>query len=370
MAQFANFLSVPTEQPDYSGYSNLFKNMLSGYKMAAEPERMQEDLRAKQFANQIAAYQSSPENIEMDKQLKMAQLNRANAPAQGPAPTELAKIMAERNATPEGSPERQAYDDFIKKKTSQSNGVTVFDPNNPNSPLVQIGGGSEAGVSKTGSLPAGWQYSYATDEKGNKVPDAVLVPPDANRINELQGRSIFQEVYPAVNNIASYYSGKDSWTKFKSDLDNINTDPEAKNRIVDYYTAMKLLPALTVKEQATLKASGTLGMFKALEKKMNSSDIPKALESYAGFTMPADVMQLSGNNMMNILTKSTENAAKVIPAYERRPLNLEASGDKEKKELQSSGEMVKVKAPNGKVYNIPSNQVESALASGGKLYGK
>ena len=331
MAQFANFLAVPTEQPDYSGYSNLLRNALTGYKMAAEPERMNEDLRAKQFANQIAQYQASPENLEMEKQLKMAQVNKMNAPSSGSAPTELARIISERNATSEGSPERQAYDDFIKKKTSQSNGVTVFDPNNPNAPLVQIGGGSEAGISKQAPLPTGWQYSYTTDESGKKVPDAILVPPDANRINELQGRSIFQEVYPIVNNIASYYSGKDSWTKFKSDLDNINTDPEAKNRIVDYYTAMKLLPALTVKEQATLKASGTLGMFKALEKKMNSSDIPKALEGYAGFTMPADVMKLAGDNMMNILTTSTENAAKVIPAYERRPLNLEVTGDKEQK---------------------------------------
>lgn len=355
MAQFADFLHIPTEQIDNSGYANLFRNIMNGYKMAAQPKAIQEDMKQKQLQNQLMEGQLSPENRDLEKRYKEAQISSLTASPQAKM-TADEQLWADYQNAPEGTPEKGFYEALVKNKQAPKGGITVYD--SEGNPSVQIGGNA---ISPT-KLKTGEREYYKTNEEtgepildksGNKIPEGILTPTTPEQELEITGRNIFNEIYPKVNNIASYYSGKDSWSKFKSDLDNINTDSEAKARIVDYYTAQKLLPALTVKEQATLKASNTLGMFRGLMDKMNSSDIPKALESYAGFVMPSDIMQQSGDNMSKILTDVTSNAAKNVPAYQKRPFN----SSKE----ESSQKMYK--GPDGKLYT-ESQMLE--MTSGGK----
>ncbi len=214
---------------------------------------------------------------------------------------------------------------MLEKDSTRAPGTTVYGENG--NPLVQIGGG-QAGLPP---LPRGQSYYYKSDDQGNavldqqgnKIPEGRMEPYTPAQMEEEEGRYIFSKIYPKVNDINSYYSGKGSWERFNSDLENVNDDKNARQRMVDYATAAKLMSPLTVKEQATLKASGTLGMFKALQSSMNSSDIPEALKQYSKFELPADIMKEAGDNMMGMITSATKEANDSTPAYKKYPFNVE-----------------------------------------------
>jgi hypothetical protein len=48
-----NYAALPIQKPDYSGYENLFSNILEGYKNAREPYKMQQEEQERKFRNTI-----------------------------------------------------------------------------------------------------------------------------------------------------------------------------------------------------------------------------------------------------------------------------------------------------------------------------
>lgn len=326
MPQFEDFLHIPTDAPDYSGYTNLFQNVLKGYQMAAAPAVMKEEMQAKKFANQLAAYQASPENLALDRQLKEAQIAQMTTPKQR-SMNENEQLYADYMNAPEGSPEKAFYKALMDKKTTQSQGEVIYDSNG--NPIVQRGG-----VAGMPALSRGQSYYYKTDdkgmpvldEKGEKIPEGILVPTTEKEAEEDKGRYMMSYLQPGMNKILSHYSGKGSNERFMSDVNAAASgDEEAKARLIDLATAEKLVTPLTVKEQKTLGASGTLGMFKALQNSMAKSDIYPALKTLSTYKLPSDVYEKAGDNWLNLITKSTEEANNRVPAFRKRPFNVESN---------------------------------------------
>lgn len=78
--QFTDFSRAPLID---SGYADLFGNVLSGYKMAKEPEKMERDKRAKELAMRLQelAIEHMPRQYALADQLAAARAMQANAGA-------------------------------------------------------------------------------------------------------------------------------------------------------------------------------------------------------------------------------------------------------------------------------------------------
>ena len=247
--------------------------------------------------------------------------------------------MIEQTTLPSG---RSLYN--VQKITDASNGVTVFDQNT-GQPLVQMGGSGNVARSQFPPLEKGEGYYYKTDNqgqpvvdsKGQYIPEGKLVPLTQEDRDENAGRYMMNKIYPKVNTIQSNYWGKGSYDKYKSDVDYVSEHPEEdsaqRRRLVDLETAKKLITPLGVKEQATLKASGTLGMFRVLNSSLTSTDIPDIAKKYAEFKLPSSVMAEAGNNFLDIITNTTQEANDQIPAYRRAAFD---SSDKKSESLKNA----------------------------------
>lgn len=354
--------NYPIEQPDFSGFANIFENMAKGYQMAAMPQQMRQQAQEQKLRQALMQqnYQRSqmenenyPEEQALKMQMLKAQLASVNQPKE-PKGEYYGLLRAWENE-PEG-PNKDMMKARLDKMVSTAPGVSVNVDNRDDG---------------YGKLPVGQSYyykqdeqgNYVRDEEGNKIPEGVRVPLTEEEKKEAEGRYVFKETYPIVNKISSYYSGSEGNSRFLSDLNNVNTDPEAYKRMSDYALAMKLLNPLTAKEQQTLKASNTLGQFRILQKGLSSSNVLPVLSLYSKYRLPASIQEESGDRLVKMLTDVTEKANKNVQYFNKRPFEL-----KNEEPSKSSAKMVKIKAPNGKIYNIPEDQVESAKASGGKIY--
>lgn len=343
MAEF----SPPTIDPSIYNYGDFFNNVAQGYKLAQMPQQMrnqsqsdalnlailknkvqyepqmsQADLQAKLLQNKNAEMTNKylPQDEAAKQALLRAQTQKENQPANPSG--EYFGLLQYYNSLPPGQ-EKDMTKQRLDMLTSRGNGTTVYGENGQ--PMVQIGGST---TNPPQTLSDKGQPYYQTDEttgqpvldkEGKPIQEGIMRPATADELKEKRGRYIFNDLYPELNNSLSYYSGKDSWKKFKNDLDTMNTNPESRQHVIDYFSAQKILPAVIAKEQQTLGASNTLGQFRALQEKMNSSDIPKLLQQYSGFVMPPDVMKISGDNLNKRLNDVTEGSFNNISGFVKVP---------------------------------------------------
>ncbi len=225
----------------------------------------------------------------------------------------------------------------VTRVAQPQEGTTVYDPSTGN-PIVTLGGsGGMLGLPKP---KAGEGYYYKTDENGkfaldnngNPIPEGVLKPYTEKEREELTGRVMFSQLYPKVNEIQSYYSGKGSYEKYLNDVKAVEQDPEnnseARERLIQLEESKKLLSPLTAKEIATLNASNTYGMYRALVSQLQSTDLPKFLNTYASFKVPSYVKKEAGERFLDDISQATKTANSRVPAYQKMPFDVDKSSDK------------------------------------------
>lgn len=310
---------VPAQPVDPAVYgTNPAANFMQGMNMIYQPKQMksQMEIDALKKAQLQQQNQSQPQMDQAKLALLNAQAQQAQQPKQPSG--EYYGLLQYYNSLPPGQ-EKDMTKQRLDMLTSRGNGTTVFGENGQ--PLVQIGGNSaQGGAVQPGKLSTGEMPYFKTDDRGKPIQEGVMRPLTPQELTENRGRYIFNDLYPKLNESLSYYSGKDSWTKFLKDVNTMDKNPEARKHVIDYFTAQKTLPAVIAKEQQTLGASNTLGQFNALKKTMDSSDISKGLKTYAGFKMPPDVMNEAGKNLTTLLNQATEGSYN-IPGYVQTPFN-------------------------------------------------
>ncbi len=143
---------------------------------------------------------------------------------------------------------------------------------------------------------------------------------------EEKGRLFFNEVYPEILNATAYYSGQGSLSKFEYDAFNYKNDKAAQKRIDNYLTAIKLLPATSVKENATVGGANTNQVYNRLIGSLDSSDLPKTAEKIVKqFQLPMEAQLRSGNKFQQILNRATDKS-KNIPARHTEYLDNKRKG--------------------------------------------
>lgn len=341
MAQFANFLNVPTEQPDNSGYADMFTNIMQGYKNAATPSMINQQLKGMKFANKLAEMQSSDENQDLQKRFKEAQIANMNRPAQPRQETEFVRNLQAYQNMQDGDPNKEMLGDWLKTKSTRGNGITIGTDPETGRQTVQIGGG-QSGIAKSSS---GEEPYYEEDpETGEKKQVGFSVKPTSEDIKEHSGRAYINTVLPFINESTSRYSGKGGNEQFMSDINNFSQDKQAQDAIINYMTSVKLLSSSAVKEASTLSAPNTQKVFKQLEKSINSSDLPKTLEKVGKeYLLPPSAAKMSADSTLDWLNKATQAGQKAIPARIIRRFGNES-------QKQPTERMFK--SPDGKMYTM------------------
>lgn len=257
--------------------------------------------------------------------------------------------MIEETTFPSG---KKTYN--VQQVTTPSNGTTVFDPTT-GKPLVQMGGGGAAGQINS---KQGEGVFYKTDDEGNVVldkntgkpiPQGTLTPLTQQERDEQGGRSMFSDIYPLVNEAQTDYSGKGSIKLFTSDVNYVEKHPDEdspqKRRLVNFKVSENLLNPLAVKEQSTLGASGTLGMFNALQSTLGKSDIPKVFKLYESYKVPGIVNKEAGEKFLQIITDATTKANEQTPAFQKRYYNIEDQQADKQRALAKASKQISLEDP-------------------------
>lgn len=177
---------------------------------------------------------------------------------------------------------------------------------------------------------------------------------------EIKGRVFFNDSYPFMNKALSYYSGEESVRKFTDDVRRYKTDKAAKQRIDDFLVAQKMLASNTIKENATIGGSNTYKAFDFLRSSLDSTDIPKRLESIAKqYGLPAEAQRDAGTKMLAMLNKAT-NKSENIPAKHTEYYDPQKQMEKEVEEKYPEKEI----NDEAKYFGTTPDMIKKALALG------
>lgn len=115
--QFTDFSKIPAQAPDFSGFSDIFENVLKGYQIGKEPQKMREEEQKRQLANAMQKllleeepqrFKTSQEGASLGNMLKklqaeyypqtqeanLALINAQRKKAERPDLTDLEKTVA------------------------------------------------------------------------------------------------------------------------------------------------------------------------------------------------------------------------------------------------------------------------------------
>ncbi len=371
-----NFIAAGTQEP---WYATALEDALKGYKMGKEPAKMAEEQKQreattklktleaehkpkefelsdeqKRLANALSAKANShyEEKYGQEKQLRQAQINKANRPS---APTgalaqafslkekypegsperkqvdayidhltnkplgtqsTLAKLQSERDLYPEGSQKRKEIDQLITKTITPSKGIQVS--TNPEGGTEVSIGGQDQGtyIDGLGKLPQGSTVVYSKD----KVPIGVNERLTPKEYEKESATRQFGVAYPFINKSLSEYSGRGSNLHFEEDLLAYETDPAAKARIDNYDAAKKLLSIGKTQENARIGGHATNTQLEELGKTLNSAEINTRLVQSKGYQLPKGYLQASGDIFKQKLDEMTK-AGQNIPYQRFRPID-------------------------------------------------
>lgn len=301
--QYPNFLGAPVQESPLKG---LFEKVLNAY----------------QLPGQLKAQQ---EKAATEAQLKQAMTQKAMAEAQKAGrPADLNSALAQafqlRDKYPEGSPDRQKVEDYIKKLGTSNQGVSVS--GGPEGFQIDIGGQGEKGnISELGKLKPG--SVWIKDDEGKVV--ARGDPYSEKEKTEYGGREFFNMIQPFLSEAQAPYTGRGSVKRFEEDVAKYATDPEAKERIDNLLAAEKLMFSGTVKENATLGGANTNKVYDRLTKSLETSDVYPLLKNIAkSYQLPNGFSQASDEIFNERLNEASE-ASKQIPAFKISRLNKSLS---------------------------------------------
>lgn len=322
----------------------IFEDVLKGYKMEKEPAKMREEQSAKELANQLrkldlehkpkeyalndqhkslanAMLSKAVEHYEdkyaLDRELKKANINKANRPA--PLSGALASAYQLRNQL---DPNDKNYEDDVKRINNYIAGLSyksgLGPPMQPGEGIkINLPEGKEGYIPGVGKLKNGWQS--VKDAQGNVI--GVNVPMSEKQVDQWKAKEKFDIIYPFLNDSLSQYAGQNSWENFTRDAHNYNQDPEAKQRIDNFFAAKKLISIGSTTENARIGGHATNVQLDELKKTLDSSEVFKKMESGSGFVLPGKYAKNSGNIFKGYLDKVEKAAKTNIPAYEFRALN-------------------------------------------------
>jgi hypothetical protein len=336
-----NFIAAGTQTP---WYANAFEDALKGYKIAKEPEKMQQETNARDLANKLKqldvehkpkeyelddrgkslanslkakANEHYEENYDLDRQLKQANINKANR-----AP-ELKGVLSQafqmRNNLDPKDP------NYEHDKKTLNRYIDNFGNKNGSAPVTQPGEGvkidlpegKQGYIPGLGNLKKGWQV--VKDDKGNDI--GVNVPMTDDQVKQYKAKEKFDIIYPFINKSLSEYSGQGSWERFTRDAQNYNKNQEAKKNIDNYFAAKNLISIGSTTENARIGGHATNVQLGELKKTLDKSEVFKKLETGSGFVLPQKYAKNSGDIFKNYLDKVEKAAKTNIPAYEFRALN-------------------------------------------------
>lgn len=362
--QYTDFSRAPILE---SPAKNLFENILRGYQMAKEPEKMQEEQTARKLANQFrqgeVAHQAKgyelgdkekeyanalkeealkylPKERAMKENLINARINRLNTPAASKDKLLNLYDIAHPNSTPE---ERSEFAD--KAVNAQITNLTrgAYNQGAPAGQQIeiQLPNGEKGIISDYGKNKQGDQT--VTDKNGKIVGYNVRLDNDA--IKQWKGKTKFDVVYPFMSDAFSYYTGEGSWLRFKNDVDKYSVDQEAKQRIDDYFASKDLLSVAKTTENARILGHATNKQLEDLRVALDSSEVHKKLQQGSSIQLPAGYKAHS-NKIFKKYLDQMEVAGSHPPSHEFRPLNTigNKSAEMEKNIPSANGVSQKVKS--------------------------
>lgn len=322
--QLPDFTKAPLQDTVATNFS---ENLLKGYKMAQEPDKMAAEKKEKDLANKMKAkaLEHYDENYNLDKQLKQAQIKKANRPAA--LKGAMARAFQLRDSLDPQSPnyekDLKAVDKYIDKLGTNSKGVQVT--SSPEGGFeVSIGGqGETAQVPGFPGLKKGEVPLY--DKQG--APVGIGKPFTPAEAKEESGRQTFNVWQKFLTEAQAPYTGKGSNKRFLNDIKNYSKDPEAKSRIDNLIAADSLVFSTTVKEEATLGGANTNQAYNRLTHSLEKSEIYPKLRNLAQYNLPEGYIRAS-NDIFNKKINEGTQAGKDIPAYKPYYFNQNHRGSK------------------------------------------
>lgn len=407
--QFANFLGAPVEKPDFSGISNLFENVLKGYQMAGEPERMREEEKKKAlerdsllFANALKKKEVEHKDTEyaLDDARQQGLINKnqydiareklelQNAPEENRLANLFKQIQIEKM-------KRELSDPFGGKGEKP---YKVFEALPAQDKLEVTAVGRGMGLTPTETvrrLHKGETLESIAESKGINVNDVEKIYSSSPvNVRNAQNRMGFLEELkslekPLEEAIAPYsqkiygYSPQQLADAIK------NTDPDKQAKFLAARALQPELSALrlnvagakvgiTAIQEMTNKSLGKSNIYEGLVK----PQVYKKMQEYITKWV-SDAGKAYNDKILKPAVKieASESLGKPIKAP-TIPSNIQTKEDYQKwisslpKEQQAAlqGEIpgkypkstVKIISPNGKLVDIPESEVNAALAAGGR----
>lgn len=339
--QFTDFSRAPLLE---SPFKNMLEDVLKGYKMSQEPSKMREEQQRRQFENQLKEMEVShkPKEYELsdkqkelanalnskalehyeekygqEKALRQANINRANQPAN--LKGALAAAFELRNRLnpedPNYEKDKAAINNYINNLSNKNGAIPNLGPGE--GVKIDLPEGKAGYVPGLGKIKSGWLP--VNDAQGNII--GVNVPMSEKQIDQWKAKEKFDIIYPFLNDSLSQYTGQNSWENYIRDVHNYNKDPDAKQRIDNFYAARKLISIGSTTENARIGGHATNVQLQELKNTLDSSEVFKRLESGGKLVLPSKYAKASGDIFKNYLDKVEKAAKTNIPAYEFRALN-------------------------------------------------
>lgn len=332
-----NFLNAPESAE--SPWKNALENVLKGYKMEREPTKIRQEESERELANQLKdlevkhkpkeyeltdqgkslqnalhskALKHYDEKFNLDRDLKKAQIKKANSP-EGLKGALASAFKLRDNLDPNNpnyDKDKTAIENYINKISTPKAGINVT--TNPEGGVeVSIGGqGEVANTMGLAPLPKGQTYLF--DE--NKKPIGIGKPYTEGEKKELGGRAAFNIYQKFITDAQAPYSGQDSSSQFLDDVSTYSTDAAAKTRIDNLIAADNLLFSTTVKEEATLGGANTNQAYNRITHSLNNSEVYPLLKNIAKYELPQGYKKASSDIFNKVLNEGSDAGAK-IPAY-------------------------------------------------------
>jgi len=205
---------------------------------------------------------------------------------------------------------------------------------------------SETRQARLGGLKAGESWLHDPDS-GEIV--GKNMPLTQKERDEHSGRAFLNYTFPILSKGFTPLSGKGSITSFLNAGKNYKTDPNSEALIDNYLLAVKLWPAVTTKESATLQTGKQKNIIGQLGESLKSADIPMSVEKAVKmFNLPPEAAQKADEAFLRIIGDATKRAERSVPASAKRYFNPES----QKFEEETTGEyqddqLVVVEMPNG-----------------------
>jgi len=339
--QFTDFSRAPILE---SPVANLFENVLKGYQISQEPGKMKQEASARELANQLRKLdvEHKPKEYALNDQqktfanalsqkalahrdkeyslsdaLKESQIKKNQQP-QGLKGALAAAFQLRNNLNPDDpnyERDTKAINNYIANLGQKNGAVPITEPGE--GIKINLPEGKKGYIPGVGKLKSGWQS--VKDAQGNDI--GVNVPMSDKQVEQWKAKEKFDIIYPFLNESLSQYTGQNSWENFTRDAHNYNRDPEAKQRIDNFFAAKKLISIGSTTENARIGGHATNIQLDELKKTLDSSEVFKKIEGGSGFVLPAKYAKNSGNIFKAYLDKVEKAAKTNIPAYEFRALN-------------------------------------------------